>query len=388
MDKSATEQIESRMEPISPKFNIDQIFTLINIQEPPQEEQNLTHVLRVFTKNPFLISKMPVLFPPEAFLPQEEKDRQQLARRLGFESFEEFATKEYSVDQIFDSIRPSINLCEQLRLPYEKNGMGYNGKTSVNLAKLIEAVRFEADRQIYAEHILQEAKSLLQEFLPAALPKEKTRILIYFDGHDSKAAGRYGGRKNGTHFISLTNDWNKSFSATKRNTYREKDIIREIQDTIVIIHELNHQKFAEETGIDHAPNFLTEGVAVATELFVITKNIKKLEANPGRTQQDTEVIEKLKSMRLERIRIINSKKPLSKNIAALKEPYALGYRFIRALYKRFGLEKLPEILRSIDIKNFYVSMYKHKYNYEDLIGDPSKIPGLEKYFTETQAARG
>src|SRR5581483_763932 len=254
------------------------------------------------------------------------------------------------------------------------------------------------DEKKYGESIYNEAAALLREFLPQALPEEPTVILTknLFDP-------AYLGKVRGKHYIVFPSGTQLMAENLLNNADPEKKEGQTIHwfSIFGMAHELIHQKHAEmvkEFGEVARPDLnldpnesdpqsftellikarnekdkevknyagsnnlfytVVEGVANLGELYVMNRVLERVEKSG-----DTDTIERLHGLKKDRLKLLEKNKTDADSYD--------GIFIMRKLYRQFGLERVPDLIKSVDLAACS-KIARNSPEFTEIVKDPSKL---------------
>jgi hypothetical protein len=256
---------------------------------------------------------------------------------------------------------------------------------------------------------LRQARETLIKYLPTALPQEPTTLVI--DNGDS-FNGEYVGKLRGINYVALETPLRRE----------GEDIAWETESTIAVVHELIHQKHHEIMG----PNFdidqyvsdevikgksaeeivyilqhplprrgeervalhippetksrfhykslaplVSEGIAVLGELYVVHKMMRDPEI--ASDPEKLKALQEYRKRRLGHIAEIRDTNSIE-GIAYYEGPFKL----IKALYQKFGLEKMSGVIGSIDVLACN-KILRDSEEFRKILENPMLLPGISNY---------
>jgi hypothetical protein len=233
---------------------------------------------------------------------------------------------------------------------------------------------------------LEIGRELLSLYLPVALPTEPTQVIPRLEA----VGGRpyYHGKIGGVHIIKLSlfkeqvegdysedidrlTDLNDPVFSNKIFIKRYVAEYYSLQSSISMVHELIHQRHAEVLGqktlmssIRREPtlaNDVIEGVSTMGELIILKcllDNEKPLDVNSIPYHRALDAFE---IQQYNRLKIIS--------------PYSIGRKLMKGLYKKFGMENMPDLIKQIDLEKCWEIPFGTK-RYNEIISNPLEIPGI------------
>ncbi len=262
----------------------------------------------------------------------------------------------------------------------------------------------------YGEHLLQQARQLIHDFLPEEEPQEPTRLLLLRKFPDFHAI--YLGKiNNAGHHIGFA----LGHKVPKKK--HEKDLaawLQEKRDEYVMVHELFHQRHCEIVGQEmfmgepeekvegleymsqgelaayilseddsdadrNLFDYVTEGVAYLGELFIMKKDEQRLRSQGRLLEAEAVRIVREKELRTIRHEVRQTVHGVSYANIHFAE-YSLGVaRLMKGLEKRFTMEELPHIIKMIDL-DACAEISEDSNRFLQILEDPTLLPGLEGFY--------
>ncbi len=408
---------------ISPtEKRLERIFTLRTNADGEQETKNaeivrVQNVLQTITDNPTLLQEMPPLSEDRQYGKDVDYDvLDSWAQKVGLEyAFQAEISIPYDVLSTIMTCSP--RLAEYIHL--EEAG-------SVSLPHLLELMQFLDDEQRITNEAFVRAQERLTTFLPGEFSevREPVAIIPTYGDHGNELSNSYLGKVNGTHVITLGQSSGKNIflphtNIVRYNPYRDGNPIDLPQESVTnsATHELVHMLHAQlvgDIGIDHYPymdsginpskirhmspaessemfqreangvsrehsteeksniaQVIQEGVAVGVELYILDALIKK-----AQEQNDQESLREYKRLKKARLQYIAHAKKADDYVGGGSNVYSIGLlEVFPALLKRFGKEKLPQVLQQINMRRC-TEILEGSDEFERILGDITLLPGL------------
>lgn len=296
----------------------------------------------------------------------------------------------------------------------------------------------ESDRMLsWGEILHKEALSLLARYLPDALPQEPTEILFsLFPGYRGKFKGRHYiaaeeyptstqdmeimdqrikhiGDKDYVQPPKKPEDWEEPERLLKGHNEYSTDSWRGVY---VLVHELIHQRQAElnpksnytlsSPELDNIdPDSMNSDELHGLLTQAHKEQVKTMDANSlfypvvegmaalgsyyvmGRLADDLmkagekDVADKIQKLRKHRLRWEVVKPKIEaingRPIGSYDLHYSNGLKIMRKLYRRFGIENTPKLLRDVDLSACR-GISEGSPEYQQIIENPELLPGLHQ----------
>jgi hypothetical protein len=335
----------------------------------------LKGIMQNLCTSPHMLRSMPDLSDrglQEDTTHQQERD--DFARAIGFNSFNDLEQEGYSlavIDEVFD-MNGTDNFAHNLGLGNPTDATvpithdPYNKKPTIPLRYLLESAKFELDKIDYSERKIRGVKAKIQQFIDQGLlsanfaPTEDTELHLIFR-YDTAGIAQYVGKKGGDkHIMELRHSPVQALSIGEwKSVFREGfPIAEDVQDTILLIHELMHQRHAELVGHESYSNvgslnnmrgIVVEGFATYVEHLVLESWLD--DARKDHEDQTEPILRALETYR-EQLRK-NDKLPEEQPRAwpgIIQKRYRIGLRLMQSLVNQYGRDELPTLIEKIDLK--------------------------------------